>query len=376
MIPVCDLRCQYHSIKREVDEAVARVLERGWFILGEEVAAFEAEFAAYCGASHAVGVASGTDALHLALRAVGVGPGDQVITVANAGVPQAAAIELAGARPVFVDVDPATYNMDPSLVEDAITPRTRAILPVHLYGHPADLDPILEIASRHGLAVVEDAAQAHGALYKGRRVGALGHIGIFSFYPTKNLGAYGDGGMVVTNDPPLAERVRLLRQYGWEKRYYSTLRGVNSRLDELQAAILRVKLRHLDEWNARRREIAARYDELLAGSGVVTPAEQPYAHHVYHLYVIRTPQRDALRAYLLEAGVGTSVHYPLPTHLQEAYRDLGLGPGSLPVTERAANEVLSLPMFPELTEEEQEEICQAIARFWEERSADESRRLG
>jgi dTDP-4-amino-4,6-dideoxygalactose transaminase len=361
MIPVCDLRRQYHSIEPEIDEAVARVLDRGWFILGEEVAAFEDEFAAYCEASYAVGVASGTDALHLALRAVGAGPGNEVITVANAGVPQTVAIELAGARPVFVDVEAETLNMDPTLLESRITPRTRAILPVHLYGQPADLDPILEIASRHGLAVVEDAAQAHGALYKRRRVGALGHIGIFSFYPTKNLGAYGDGGMVVTNDPALAERVRLLRQYGWEKQYTSTLRGVNSRLDELQAAILRVKLRHLDEWNARRREIAARYDELLAGSGVVTPVEQPYAHHVYHLYVIRTPQRDALRACLREAGVGTSIHYPLPTHLQEAYRDLGLGPGSLPLTEQAADEVLSLPMFPELTEEEQEVIGQAVS---------------
>ena len=360
MIPFLDLRRHTADIRPEIEAAIAGVLDRGWFILGEEVAAFETEFAAYCGASYAVGVASGTDALHLALRAVGVGSDDEVISVANAGVPQTVAIELAGARPVFVDVEAATLNMDPALLEARITPRTRAILPVHLYGHPADLDTILEIARRHDLAVVEDAAQAHGALYKRRRVGALGHIGIFSFYPTKNLGAYGDGGMVVTNDPTLAERVRLLRQYGWEKRYTSTLRGTNSRLDELQAAILRVKLRHLDEWNARRREIAARYDELLAGSGVVTPVERPYARHVYHLYVIRTPQRDALRAYLREAGVGTSIHYPLPTHLQEAYRDLGLGPGSLPVTERAANEVLSLPMFPELTEEEQRVIGQAI----------------
>ena len=344
---------------------MARVLDRGRFILGEEVAAFEAEFAVCCGASYAVGVASGTDALHLALRALGVRPGDEVITVANAGVPQTVAIELAGARPVFVDVEAETLNMDPALLESRITPRTRAILPVHLYGQPADLDPILEIARRHGLAVVEDAAQAHGALYKGQRVGALAHIGIFSFYPTKNLGACGDGGIVVTNDPALAERVRLLRQYGWEKPYTSTLRGVNSRLDELQAAILRAKLRHLDEWTARRREIAARYDELLARSGVVPPVEPPYAHHVYHLYVIRTPRRDALRACLREAEVGTSIHYPLPTHLQEAYRDLGLGPGSLPVTEQAADEVLSLPIFPELTGKEQEVIGQAITRFSE-----------
>ena len=308
-------------------------------------------------------MASGTDALHLALRAVGIGPGDEVITVANAGVPGVAAIELAGGRPVFVDVDPTTYTMNPALIEQAITSRTRAILPVHLYGHPADMDPILKIARRYGLMVVEDAAQAHGARYKGRRVGSIAHIGCFSFYPTKNLGGCGDGGAVVTNDPDLAERVRLLRQYGWEKQYYSTLRGVNSRLDELQAAILRVKLRHLERWNARRRRLAARYADLLDGSPVSLPAETPGVVHVYHLYVIRTPHRDALRERLRRMGIGTGVHYPLPAHLQTAYRDLGWQPGSLPVTEQLAGEVLSLPMFPELTEDEVERVAAAIRAF-------------
>jgi len=360
VIPFLDLRRHIIHLRPEIEAAIAGVLKRGWFILGEEVANFEAEFAAYCGVSHAVGVASGTDALHLALRAVGVGPGDQVITVANAGVPGVAAIELAGGRPVFVDVDPTTHNMDPALVEQAITPRTRAILPVHLYGHPADLTPILEVARRYDIAVVEDAAQAHGALYKGRRVGSIGHVGCFSFYPTKNLGAFGDGGAVVTDDPDLAERVRRLRQYGWEKQYYSTVRGVNSRLDELQAAILRVKLRHLEAWNARRRQIAARYKELLDGSPLVLPMEAPDVVHVYHLYVIRSGHRDELRERLRQAGIGTAIHYPLPAHLQAAYRDLGYAPGSLPVTERLAGEVLSLPMFPELSDEEIERVAASI----------------
>lgn len=360
MVPLLDLHRQIEAMRPEIEAAIAGVLDRGWFILGQEVTRFEAEFAAYCGVKYAVGVASGTDALHLALRAVGVGPGHDVITVANAGVPGVAAIELAGGRPVFVDVDPVTHTMDPALVEAAITPQARAILPVHLYGHPADMDPIMEIARRHGLAALEDAAQAHGASYKGRRVGSIGHVSCFSFYPTKNLGAYGDGGAVVTDDPHLAERVRRLRQYGWEKQYYSATRGVNSRLDELQAAILRAKLRHLEAWNARRRQIAARYNALLGGSPLVLPAEAPDAVHVYHLYVVRSERRDALREGLRRAGVGTAIHYPLPAHLQEAYRDLGWRPGSLPVTERLAGEVLSLPMFPELTDEEIEQVVAAV----------------
>jgi len=357
-VPLLDLRRHIADLRSEIDAAIAGVLDRGWFILGEEVMHFEEEFAAYCGVRYAVGVASGTDALYLALRAVGVGAGDEVVTVANAGVPGVAAIELARGRPVFVDVDPTTHTMDPALVEEVITSRTRAILPVHLYGHPADMDLLLEIAHRHDLAVVEDAAQAHGAIYRGRRVGSIGHIGCFSFYPTKNLGAYGDGGAVVTDDADLAERVRRLRQYGWEKQYYSTMRGVNSRLDELQAAILRVKLRHLETWNARRRQIAARYTALLAGGPVIAPTEAPDVVHVYHLYVVRSSRRNALQEHLRQAGIGTGIHYPLPAHLQEAYRDLGCAPGSLPITEQLAGEVLSLPMYPELTDEEVERVAE------------------
>lgn len=363
MIPFMDLRSHITDLRSETDTSIARVLDRGWFILGEEVAHFEGEFAAYCGVRYAVGVASGTDALHLALRAVGVSSGDEVITVANAGVPGVAAIELAGGRPIFVDVDPASYNMNPALIKEAITSHTRAIMLVHLYGRPADMDPILEIARRHGLAVVEDAAQAHGARYKGRQVGGIAHVGCFSFYPTKNLGAFGDGGAVVTNDPAVAERVRLLRQYGWEPRYYSRVRGVNSRLDELQAAVLRVKLRYLETWNARRRQLAAEYSRNLDGSAVVVPTEAPDVFHVYHLYVVRTSHRDALRDHLYRLGIGTGIHYPLPAHLQPAYKDLAVTDGQLPVTERLAREVLSLPMYPELTEDEVAAVCDAICRF-------------
>ncbi|RME35204.1 MAG: DegT/DnrJ/EryC1/StrS family aminotransferase, partial [Thermoflexia bacterium] len=302
MIPVFDLTRQYAGLKEEIDAAIGRVLARGRFILGEEVATFEEEFAAACGVACAVGVASGTDALHLALRACGIGPGDEVITVSHTAVATVAAIELAGARPVLVDVDPRRYTMDPARVEERITPRTRAILPVHLYGCPADLAPLLEMARRYGLLLIEDCAQAHGARYRGRPVGSWGEIAAFSFYPTKNLGAFGDGGAVVTNDPTLAERVRLLREYGWARRYISHLRGTNSRLDELQAAVLRVKLRYLESWNARRREIAALYRELLSEGvarwGLVLPEEPPDARHVYHLYVVRTPHRDALREHL------------------------------------------------------------------------------
>jgi dTDP-4-amino-4,6-dideoxygalactose transaminase len=366
MVPFLDLRRQMTAIRPEIDAVIARVLERGWFILGEEVAAFEQEFAVYCGVRHAVGVASGTEALHLALRAIGVGPGDEVITVANAGVPGVVGIEAAGGRPVFVDVDPATMNLDPAQLEAAISPRSRAILPVHLYGRPADMDPILEIARRHDLAVVEDCAQAHGATYRGQKVGGLGHVACFSFYPTKNLGAYGDGGAVVTDDPALADRLRLLRQYGWREQYRSELRGVNSRLDELQAAILRVKLRHLDTWNAQRRVLAAFYRELLQASvsnrRLALSTEPPDGVHVYHLFVIQTPQRDTLRERLRQAGIGTGIHYPIPAHLQPAYRDLGGRPGQLPITERLAGEVLSLPLYPELTEAEVEQVVGAIER--------------
>jgi dTDP-4-amino-4,6-dideoxygalactose transaminase len=366
VIPVFDLKDQYNAMKDEIGEAVARVLESGWFILGQEVEAFEEEFAAYCGLSHGVGVGSGTEALHLALLACGVGVGDEVITVSHTAVATVAAIELTGARPVFVDIDPASYTIVPDQLESRITARTRAIVPVHLYGQTADLDPILEIAQRHDLTVVEDCAQAHGAEYKGRRAGSFGRLACFSFYPTKNLGAYGDGGMVVTDDRALAQKVRLLRQYGWEKRYISSLRGLNSRLDEIQAAILRVKLRHLDEWNKARRARARLYDELLAGSGVTTPAEMGYGRHVYHLYVIRCPHRayrDELKSYLAEHGVGTGVHYPVPIHLQEAYRDLGYRPGDFPVTEACADDALSLPIYPDLREDEVREISELVKDY-------------
>jgi dTDP-4-amino-4,6-dideoxygalactose transaminase len=355
-----DLRPQYAAIREEIDAAVQRVLERGWFILGPEVEAFEAEFAAYCGARYAVGVGSGTEALHLALWACGVGPGDEVVTVAHTAVPTINAISLTGARPVFVDVDPVTYTMDPAAAAAAITPRTRALLPVHLYGHPADMVPLQALAQRHGLWLIEDAAQAHGAEYRGTRVGRLGHLAAFSFYPTKNLGAYGDGGMVVTDDAALAERLRLLRNYGQTDRYHHQVEGLNSRLDELQAAVLRVKLRHLEAWTAARRERAARYAAGLPG--VRTPTEAPGARHVYHLYAVHVPQRAQVQERLAAAGIGTLVHYPIPAHLQPAYAHLGVPRGALPVTERLADEELSLPMYAELPLEQVDYVAATLAR--------------
>jgi dTDP-4-amino-4,6-dideoxygalactose transaminase len=358
-----DLRRQYQTIKGEIDKAIKGVLERGYFILGENVKAFEEEFAAYCGVRYGVGVASGTDALMLALRACGIGHGDEVITVANTAFPTVAAVSLTGARPVFVDVDD-TYTMDVSQVEERITPRTKALLPVHLYGQPADMAPLMEIALRHHLFVIEDACQAHGAEYQGRKAGSIGHIGCFSFYPTKNLGCYGDGGMVVTSDEELAWRVVLLRNYGQTSRYHHILVGTNSRLDELQAAILRVKLRWLDWWNEKRRQNAHLYSRLL--KGVVVPVERAGSRHIYHQYVIRAPRREELRHWLERNGVMTDVHYPNPIHLTEAYADLGLGRGSLPNTERFAQEIVSLPIHPELTEEEIHRVATLINRFFEE----------
>ncbi|MEW6240213.1 MAG: DegT/DnrJ/EryC1/StrS family aminotransferase [Chloroflexota bacterium] len=350
-IPIVDLKAQYYSIRAEVDAAIARVLERGNFVLGEEVAAFEREFADYLGAAFTVGVDSGTSALQLALLACGIGRGDEVLAPSHTAVATVAAIEMTGTRPVLVDIELSRFTLDPERVAPAITSRTRAIVPVHLYGCPADLDPILQLARRHNLSVIEDCAQAHGALYRGQKAGTWGHIAAFSFYPTKNLGADGDGGAVVTNDPALAERVRLLRQYGWRERFVSILKGINSRLDEMQAAILRVKLRHLDRWNARRRELARLYDELLADTGLTLPAQPKDAVHVYHQYVIRHPQRERLKAFLKENGVQTIVHYPVPVHLQPAYHDLGYSLGSLPSSELAAAQVLSLPVYPEMDEE-------------------------
>jgi dTDP-4-amino-4,6-dideoxygalactose transaminase len=364
-IPFCDLRRQYLAIKEEIDEAVARVLNRGWFILGEEVSAFEEEFAAYCGAAYGVGVGSGTEALHLALLACGVEPGDEVITVPNTAVATVAAIELAGATPVFGDIDPVTYNIDISQVEEKITPCTKVLLPVHLYGQAADVGPLLSLAEAQGLIVVEDAAQAHGTTYKGRRL-PQGDVGCFSFYPTKNLGAYGDGGMVITDDAQIAERVRLLRQYGWEKRYISSIRGLNSRLDELQAAILRVKLKHLDEWNEARRRWARLYNELLTDSEVVRPQESSYGEHIYHLYVVRSKKRDELQQFLAQKGISTTIHYPLPIHLMEAYGGLGYGPGSFPQAEEHCRQVLSLPLYVEITEEEVEMVADSIKEFTHE----------
>jgi dTDP-4-amino-4,6-dideoxygalactose transaminase len=365
VIPQANPRAQYLSHRAEIDQALARVLAGGRYILGDETGAFEAEFAAYLGVAHAVGVGSGTEALHLALRAVGVGPGDEVITVAHTAVATVAAIELCGAIPVLVDIEPDYYTLDPAGLAAALSPRTRAIVPVHLYGLPAALDDILAFARRYSLRVIEDCAQAHGARYQGRRVGAWGDLACFSFYPTKNLGALGDGGLVATDDPALAERVRLLREYGWAERYVSHLAGWNSRLDELQAAVLRVKLRTLDAGNAARAGLAAQYDAGLAGSRLRLPARRPQTEHVYHLYVVRGPHRDRLQAHLKAHGVGSLVHYPVPVHQQPAYQGRLPGGAALPVTEQAAREVLSLPMYPELNPADVETIIAAVRSFEE-----------
>ena len=363
MIPFVDLKAQYRSIKPEVTAAIAGVLESCEFTLGSEVAAFEEEFAAYCRAEHGVGVNSGTSALHLALLAAGVGPGDEVITVPFTFLATVSAIDYTGARPVFVDVDPRTLTMDPAALEAAITPRTRAVIPVHLYGRPADMDPIVAIARRHGLVVIEDAAQAHGADYKGRRVGTLGDMACFSFYPGKNLGAYGEGGLVVTDSPEYTRTLRMLRDWGAEKKYEHVLKGYNYRMEGIQGAVLRVKLRHLDDWTEARRAAAARYDELLVDSGVETPPPAPDARHVYHIYAVRTASRQAWQDALQQQGIQTGVHYPVPVHLQPAFADLGYRAGQFPASERAAKEVLSLPMFPELSAEQCETVCGAVRRL-------------
>lgn len=363
-IPLIDLQLAYEQWRDELDSAVSEVLTSGWYILGEQVRQFEQEFADYCRVPHAVGVASGTDAILLALKALGVGAGDEVITVAQTAVATVAAIELAGAKPVFVDVDPITYTIDPFMIEQAITPQTKLIVPVHLYGHPADMEMILDIARQHKLKVLEDCAQAHGAKFNGQPVGSLGDAGAFSFYPTKNLGAMGDGGAIVTRHPEVADRLQLLRQYGWRERYISEITGYNSRLDELQAAILRVRLRHLEEENMARRMGAQLYRQLLANSPITRPQEMPNYQHVYHLFVIQVEHRDALQAFLQEQEIGTAVHYPVSVHLQPAYQHLGYAPGSLPVTERLAERVLSLPMHPLLAEEEIKTVAKTIKQFY------------
>ena len=360
MIPLVDLRAQYLSIKSDIAAAIGRVLDTGQFVLGEEVEAFEQEFAAYQGASHGIALNTGTSALHLALIAAGVGPGDEVITVPFTFVATVAAIGYVGARAVYVDIDPATFTMDVNRLEGAITSRTKAIIPVHLYGQPADMDPILEIAKRHGVKVIEDACQAHGAAYKGRPVGALGDAGCFSFYPGKNLGAYGEGGMVVTNNAAMAKKIRMLRDWGQDRKYHHVLKGFNYRMEGMQGSILRVKLRHLEQWTEARRTHAADYRRLLQDGGVEIPIEAAYARHVYHVYAVRTQDRATLQRTLQSNGIGTGIHYPVPVHLQPAYEDSAYGPGDFPHSERAANEVLSLPMYPELSFTNVEMIVAAV----------------
>jgi dTDP-4-amino-4,6-dideoxygalactose transaminase len=360
-----DLSRHYLATKSEIDAAVTRVLSRAWFVLGEELEAFESEFAAYLGARYGVGVGSGTEALHLALLACGVEAGDEVITVPNTAVPTISAISFANAMPRLVDIDPLTYTMDVQQVEAAITSRTKILLPVHLYGQAVDLKPLMEIAHRHHVRVVEDACQAHGTTYGSCKVGTFGDAGCFSFYPSKNLGAYGDGGFVCTNNPEIAERLRLLRNYGQTRRYYHAIKGFNSRLDELQAAILRAKLPHLENWNTRRRELARRYDTLLEDLPVTRPHEASWGHHVFHLYVLRTPERDHLCSFLAERGIQTIIHYPVPVHLQEAYRDLNIPLGALPESEKAAQEIVSLPLYPEIHDDEIELVASTIREFYQ-----------
>ncbi len=360
MIPFLDLKAQYASIEHEILAAVSETLASAQYVLGKEVAAFEEEFAAYSGGQFGIGVNSGTSALHLALLAAGIGPGDEVVTVSCTFVATVAAIDYAGAQPVFVDVDPITLNMDPSKLEAAITERTKAIMPVHLHGQPADLDPILDIARRNNLVVIEDAAQAHGAEYKGRRVGSIGDLGCFSFYPGKNLGACGEGGMVVTNNEEYASRIRMLRDWGQERKYHHVYKGFNYRMEGIQGAVLRVKLRHLNAWTEARRQHAQSYRKLLADSGIHTPVQADYARHVYHVYAVRIPGRDAIQEALQARGIQTAIHYPIPVHLQKAYTEFGYSEGDLPVTEQAAKELLSLPMFPELTQDQVAEVCEVL----------------
>jgi len=368
-IPLVDLKRQYASIKQEIGESIDRVLESSNFILGAEVDKFEKEFAAFCRAKYAVGVSSGTNALSLALSALDIKQGDEVITTPNTFIATAAAISHVGARPVFVDVSPDTYNMDSTQLEKTITGRTRAIIPVHLYGHPAEMDAVRQVAQKHNLKVIEDACQAHGAEYRGQRVGTTGDMSAFSFYPGKNLGAYGDGGAAVTNNRELAERVRLLRNHGSPKKYYHEIIGYNARFDEIQAAILSVKLKRLDGWNAKRRanaDIYQRYLQEMADKGlVVTPKEMNWAKHVYHLFVIQVDERsrDKLIAHLNARGIGAQIHYPIPIHLQKAYKHLGYKEGDFPVAEHAAKRIVSLPMFPELEQQEIEYIAQEIKSF-------------
>lgn len=360
MIPLLDLKAQYASIKSEVDAAALRVLASGTYVLGEEVEAFERDFAAYTNTRHAIAVNSGTSALHLSLLAAGIGPGDEVITVPFTFVATVSAICYAGATPVFVDVDPVTLTMDPAMIERAITPRTKAIMPVHLYGQMADMDPIMNIADAHGLAVIEDACQAHGAEYFGSKAGSMGLSGGFSFYPGKNLGACGEGGIAVTNDDEQARTMRMLRDWGQSKRYHHALKGYNYRMDAIQGAILRVKLRYLESWTEARRSHARTYETVLRGAhGLQLPTEAAGRRHVYHVFAVQSQNRASLQEAFQAAGVSTGLHYPVPVHLQEAHRDLGYAVGDFPVSEAAAASVLSLPMFPELTPQQIARVAQA-----------------
>ena len=362
MIPFLDLRAQYRQIKPEIDVAIARVVDSAQFVLGPEVGAFEERFAAYCGTTYCIALNSGTSALHLGLLAAGIGPGDEVITVSMTFVATTAAILYCGAKPVFVDIDRYTWTMDPNLVEAAVTPRTKAILPVHLHGLTADMDPIIEVARRHGLVVIEDAAQSHGAQYKGRSAGAIGDIGCFSYYPGKNLGGYGEGGAAVTNDPELARRMTLLRDWGQEAKYYHIMPGYNYRMDAIQGAVLKVKMDHIEDWTERRRSVAAHYDSLLANCRCQSPRPPPHSRHVYHVYAVRVAHRERVQQALNAADIGTGIHYPVPVHLQKAYADLGYKPDSLPVTEAVADEFLSLPIYAELLPDQVAEVVNELNR--------------
>ncbi len=363
MIPCANPHAQYAVRREAIDAAVAQVLEKGRYILGVETESFEREFAEYLGVRYAIGVGSGTEALHLALRACNIGPGDEVITVSHTAVATVAAIELCGATPVLADIEPETLTIDPERIQPLIGPRAKAIIPVHLYGQPAELDAVRAVAARHGLRVIEDCAQSHGASYRGRRVGSWGELGCFSFYPTKNLGALGDGGMVVTDSTELAERTRLLREYGWGERYVSAIAGLNSRLDEIQAGVLRVKLRDLDADNEKRMRLARRYGERLEGAGITLPHCRVDRTHVYHLYVVRCERRDELKQFLARRDIGAMVHYPAPVHLQPAYRGRLRGHEHLKESERAAGQVLSLPMYPELRPEDVDTVADAVLAF-------------
>jgi dTDP-4-amino-4,6-dideoxygalactose transaminase len=362
VIPFLDLRSQYQQIKPQIDAALARAIDSGQFVLGPEVAAFEERFAAYCGTRYCVALNSGTSALHLALLAAGIGPGDEVITVGMTFVATTAAILYCGAKPVLVDIDPATWTMDPNLLAAAVTPATKAILPVHLHGLIADMDPIIAVARRHGLVVIEDAAQSHGARYKERSAGAIGDIGCFSFYPGKNLGAYGEGGAAVTHDPELARRMALLRDWGQEAKYRHVVPGYNYRMDAIQGAVLNVKMDYIEEWTEGRRSVARSYNHLLAGSAIQTPAPPPHSRHVYHVYAVRVPDRDRAQGALQATGIATGIHYPVPVHLQKAYAELGYRAGDFPVTEAAADEFLSLPIYPEMRPDQVAMVVMEVKR--------------